>query len=202
MAHQPTGVGQGPHRNGSVVGRHPAEFPACHNRRSRAQVSGSESGQQARRSSANDDKVSHFFSPCLQTKAAALPVRRVCQSSYNGVLHSPSMHRLPDDTFRSAPRPRPPRSCIESTCDVSGREPSRNFRSGRSPSFRRRVGTPPVRPFTAVRPTGAIRPTDASKAAVCYVRSTSNSGRPHRVNCGRCPAAWRTGQIRELGNGC
>ena len=28
-----------------------------------------------------------------------------------------------------------------------------------------------------------------------------DSGRPHRVNCGRCPAAWRTGQIRDSGTG-
>ena len=46
-------------------------------------------------------------------------------------------------------------------------------RSGRSPGFRRRAGTPPVRPFPAVRPTVTIRPTEASKAAVCYVRNTS-----------------------------
>jgi len=44
---------------------------------------------------------------------------------------------------------------------------------GRSPGFRRRVGTPPVRPFTAVRPTRALRPIEASKTMVCYVRSTS-----------------------------
>ena len=39
--------------------------------------------------------------------------------------------------------------------------------------LRRRVGTPPVRPFTAVRPTGALRPTEASKHAIGYVPFTS-----------------------------
>ena len=40
-------------------------------------------------------------------------------------------------------------------------------------ALRRRVGTPPVRPFTAVRPTGALRPTEASKHAIGYVPFTS-----------------------------
>ena len=41
-------------------------------------------------------------------------------------------------------------------------------------------------------------------AAVCGATAMSalrHSGRPHRVNCGRCPAAWRTGQIRDSGTG-
>jgi hypothetical protein len=83
IAHQPTGVGQGSYRNGSVVSRHPAEFPAGHKRRSRAQVSGSDSGQHTCRSSANDDKVSHFFSRCLPD-ADALTSDQQLKSSPNG----------------------------------------------------------------------------------------------------------------------
>jgi hypothetical protein len=62
IAHQPTGVGQGSYRNGSVVSRHPTELLAGHNRRSRAQISGSDSGQHTCRSSANDDNVSQGLS--------------------------------------------------------------------------------------------------------------------------------------------
>ena len=83
IAHQPTGVGQGPYRNRSVVSRHSAEFPASHNRRSRAQISGSDSGQDASRSSANDDNVSHFFSRCLPD-ADALTSDQQLKSRPNG----------------------------------------------------------------------------------------------------------------------
>jgi hypothetical protein len=83
IAHQPSGVGQGPYRNRSVVGRHPAEFPAGHNRRSRAQISGSESGQHASRSRANDDNVSHFFSCCLPDAEALTSDQRL-KSRPNG----------------------------------------------------------------------------------------------------------------------
>lgn len=48
----------------------------------------------------------------------------------------------------------------------------------RSPGFRRRVGTPPVRPFTAIRPTGALRPIEASKDAIRNGRFTSSPDVP------------------------
>ena len=41
----------------------------------------------------------------------------------------------------------------------------------------------------------APRPTEASKAAVCYVRNTSNSGRRLRANTGCSPTAPRADQV-------
>ena len=56
---QPGGVGQCPHRNRSVIGRHAAELVAGHERCLGAQVCGAERGEHTRRSGANDDDVEH-----------------------------------------------------------------------------------------------------------------------------------------------
>jgi hypothetical protein len=75
----------------------------------------------------------------------------------------PSRHRQPLQGLLRAVTLRPIGAVNET--DALGSRPS--------PGLRRRAGTPPVRPFTAVRPTGAFRPVEAFKAPFCYVRNTS-----------------------------
>jgi hypothetical protein len=57
FAYQPGGLGQGPHRNWSVVGCHAAKFTARYQRGARAQVRRAEGGEHTRRSSADNDHV-------------------------------------------------------------------------------------------------------------------------------------------------
>jgi hypothetical protein len=61
FAKQPGCVGQGPHRNWSVVGRHTAELGAGQERCPRAQVRRTESGKYPRRASANNEDVYHLW---------------------------------------------------------------------------------------------------------------------------------------------
>ena len=54
---QPGGMGQCPHRNRSVIGRHAAELVAGNERCLGAQVCGAERGEHTRRSGADNDDV-------------------------------------------------------------------------------------------------------------------------------------------------
>ena len=69
--------------------------------------------------------------------------------------------------------------------------------------LRRRVGTPPVRPFTAVRPTGALRPTEASKPLSATSPSRRNQSSWLKFNLtlrappsAECPPSVRRGEAR------
>ena len=63
FADQPGGMGQGPHRDGSVVGCHAAKFAASYEDGAGAQVRGAEGGKHTRRSGANNDDVKHRWLP-------------------------------------------------------------------------------------------------------------------------------------------
>jgi hypothetical protein len=51
------GMGQGPHRNWSIVGRHAAKFSACYEHGARTEVRSTDGGVCTRRSSADNDHV-------------------------------------------------------------------------------------------------------------------------------------------------
>src|SRR5262249_707929 len=53
-------MGQGPHRNGSVVGGHAAKFTARYQHSACAQVRSTEGSEHTRGSSANNDEVDHL----------------------------------------------------------------------------------------------------------------------------------------------
>ena len=57
LSNQPGSMGQCPHRNRSVIGRHAAKLVAGHERRLRAQVGRTARGDHTGRSSANDDDL-------------------------------------------------------------------------------------------------------------------------------------------------
>jgi hypothetical protein len=57
FAHQPGGMGQGPHRNWSIVGRHAAKFSACYEHGARTEVRSTDGGVCTRRSSADNDHI-------------------------------------------------------------------------------------------------------------------------------------------------
>ncbi len=56
-------MGQGPHRNWSVVGCHTAKLGTSHQRGTRAQVRSAQGGQYTRGSGANNDDVDHVWLP-------------------------------------------------------------------------------------------------------------------------------------------
>jgi len=59
---QPRGLGQCPHWNWSVIGRHAAEFVTGYERCLGTQVCGAERSDYTRRSGADNDDVKHFIS--------------------------------------------------------------------------------------------------------------------------------------------
>ena len=61
FADQPGCVGQGPHRNWSVVGRHAAKLGTSDQHGARAQVRSAQGGEYTRRSGANNDDVDHLW---------------------------------------------------------------------------------------------------------------------------------------------
>ena len=57
FAHEPRGMGEGPHGNRSVAGRHSTKLSSSHQRRPCAQIRRAQSGGDSGRTGADDDDV-------------------------------------------------------------------------------------------------------------------------------------------------